>query len=377
MNEHVDTLNKLNSDSPINKKLQFVHATIQERYPSITRIAVALFDDKSRTLSTFIYSSDRPSPLYHYQARIDEVPSLKKLMENGATRVIDDMPRALASEKPSEHTRALLEGGFQSSYTFPMFTNGVFLGFIFFNATRPGFFEPAVLAELDMSAHLIALLIYNEHATVRTLIATVRSALLMTHSRDPETGSHLERMARYSRMIAQALAERHNLSDEYIEHIYLFAPIHDVGKLKVPDRILKKAGKLDPREMQQMRQHARYGRELIEALLENYQLEGVGYVSMLKNIPLYHHEKLNGEGYPEGLAGEAIPLEARIIAVADIFDALTSRRPYKDAWSNEEAIAELRRLAGVQLDEECVEALVGQRREIEEVQHLFKENDFG
>ena len=377
MELHADTLQKLSSDSPINTKLQFIHGTVQERYPAITRIAIALYDEDTDQLSTFTYSSHKPSPLYHYKAALASVPSLDILKQTGATRVIQDMQQELASAAMPEHTAAILGDGFQASYTFPMVVSGRFLGFIFFNATEKQYFDDAVLSELDMSAHLITLLIYNEHATVRTLIATVRSALLMTHSRDPETGSHLERMARYARMIARALADSHGLSDEYIEHIYLFAPLHDIGKIKVPDRILRKPDALTDDEFREMKDHAQYGRDLIEGLLSNYGLEGLGYISMLKNIPLYHHEKLDGKGYPEGLKGDAIPLEARIVSVADIFDALTSKRPYKEAWSNERAADELRRMAGKQLDADCVEALLSQMEEIELVQARFCENPFG
>ena len=215
-------------------------------------------------------------------------------------------------------------------------------------------FEERLLTELDVIAQMITLLIYNERNNVRVLLATIKSALDFSHSRDPETGGHLERMSRYAQLIAQALAPAHGLDDQYVEHIYLFAPLHDLGKLSIPDRILMKEGPLSETELEVMRTHAEEGRNLIDKLLLNYGLNGVTHVEMLRNIALHHHEALDGTGYPDRLVGSAIPLEARIVAVADVFDALTSRRPYKDAWSNHRAFEELRNLAGVKLDPECV-----------------------
>jgi HD-GYP domain-containing protein (c-di-GMP phosphodiesterase class II) len=150
-----------------------------------------------------------------------------------------------------------------------------------------------------------------------------------------------------------------------------------LGKIKVPDRILLKPDKLTKEEFSIMKSHPQDGRDLIDSLLENYGLNGIGHVDMLRNIANYHHEFIDGTGYPEGLKGENIPIEARIVTVADIFDALTSERPYKEAWSNKAAFSKLREMAGSQLDPQCVEALLSNVDEIEAIQRSFVENDYG
>jgi HD-GYP domain-containing protein (c-di-GMP phosphodiesterase class II) len=112
-------------------------------------------------------------------------------------------------------------------------------------------------------------------------------------------------------------------------------------------------------------------------MLEHFGIERIAHNEILRNIAQYHHEKLDGMGYPEGLQGEAIPIEARIVAVADIFDALTSERPYKTAWSNERAFALLQEMAGKTLDADCVNALLGQQEQIEAIQQCFQEDIYG
>jgi len=209
------------------------------------------------------------------------------------------------------------------------------------------------------------------------LTAAVKTSGSITNVRDPETGSHLDRMSRYCRLIARTLADEHDLDDDYIEHVFMFAPLHDIGKIGIPDNILLKPGKLNHDEENIMRNHARLGREMIDNMIRNFKLEAVQHIDVLRNIAEFHHEAVNGTGYPKGLKGEEIPFEARIVAVADVFDALTSRRVYKNAWSNDDAFTALRELADSNLDRDCVEALISNRDTIEQIQQQFQENMFG
>jgi HD-GYP domain-containing protein (c-di-GMP phosphodiesterase class II) len=184
-------------------------------------------------------------------------------------------------------------------------------------------------------------------------------------------------MSRYARLIAKRLAGRHRLDDSYIEHVFMFSPLHDIGKIAIPDRVLLKRGDLDSDERAIMDSHSVRGREMIDNMLANFALGGLHYIDILRNIAEYHHEAVDGSGYPAGLKDQAIPLEARICSVADVFDALTSERPYKPAWSNDEAFAYLASVAGEKLDRECVQALLDQRDEVERIQRQFVENPLG
>ena len=165
--------------------------------------------------------------------------------------------------------------------------------------------------------------------------------------RDSETGNHIFRMARYSRLIANVIG----LPSEEAETIELAAPLHDIGKIGIPDNILLKPGRLTDNEFREMRAHPQIGYEILKDSPSRYLRMGA-------LIALGHHEKFDGSGYPLGLVGDHIPLPARIVAVADVFDALTSVRPYKAAWTAHQAFDYLRSQSGSHLDPALVNAFL-------------------
>ncbi len=375
MKEHNDVLVELNKHNSLQEKLIATHKSISELFPFIARIAIAIYDPETGILKTYLHSSGNDNPLNHYQTLIDEAPSLKKMLDSGLPRVINNM---LTFEGGNHvHTIRIGRQGYAASYTMPMFDNGIFFGFIFFNSNKKNVFLENVLRQVDIYGHLISLMVINELSSIRTLAAAVKTAGNISHIRDPETGSHLDRMSRYSRLIANTIATKYKLDDDYIEHVFMFSPLHDIGKIGIPDNILLKPDRLSDLEKSVMSTHAYVGRKMIDELLENFGLENIEHMDMLRNIAEFHHESVNGAGYPLGIKGDKIPLEARIVAVADVFDALTSTRPYKKAWSNKKAIQELNKLAGEKLDQECVEALIQNMEEVEQIQKQFNENIFG
>ncbi|MGE0358457.1 MAG: HD-GYP domain-containing protein [Burkholderiales bacterium] len=372
---HHDALHALNADGPLRARIREIHWAVRSFMPFVERIAVAIYDPKTTLLKTFVHSSDGDDPLAHYQAPIGEVPSLQRLLDEGHPRVIQHM--LTFEDAHSEHAKRLGRAGYAASYTMPIFTNGAFLGFVFFNSRAADVFTETALAQLDIFGHLVALLVIQELAAVRTLSAALESARHMVNARDAETGSHLDRMSRYARLIARALADRHGLDDEWIERLQAYAPLHDIGKIGIPDAILLKPGGLTGAEMDVMRSHSNRGQAILDDLLTNFGLDSLADTELVRNITLHHHERVDGSGYPHGLAGDAIPLEARIVAAADVFDALTSRRPYKEAYGNEAALSMLQGIAGKHLDAECVKALVDNRDEIERIQARFREDPIG
>lgn len=375
MTTHNDALKGLNERASLKEKLIAAHQSICEVFPFIARIAITIYDPETDILKTYLHSSGEDNPLDNYQAILDDTPSLKAILEEGLPRVINNM--LTFEEGQHEHTTRIGRQGYAASYTLPMFNEGRFFGFMFFNANEKDVFTENVLRQIDVYSHMISLMVINELASIKNLTAAVKTTGRITHIRDPETGSHLDRMSRYSRLIATVLAEKYNLDDTYIEHIFMFSPLHDIGKIGIPDSILLKPGELDKDERSIMNSHSLKGREMIDELLENFGFENVDYMAVLRNIAEFHHEAINGSGYPSGIKGEDIPLEARIVAVADIFDALTSKRPYKEAWDNDKAIATLKNMMGEKLDEDCVNALIDNMDKVEEIQQQFGESAYG
>lgn len=180
--------------------------------------------------------------------------------------------------------------------------------------------------------------------------------------RDPETGAHILRMAHYSQLVAAHIG----LSAEEQATILNAAPMHDIGKLGTPDHILLKPGKLTPEEMSIMKEHAMIGYSILKDA-DSPVLQAAALIART------HHEKFDGSGYPDGLRGEAIPLYGRIVAVADVFDALTSERPYKKAWSLESAADLLREGRGAHFDPRCVDALLDQWPQVLAIRERYRD----
>jgi HD-GYP domain-containing protein (c-di-GMP phosphodiesterase class II) len=373
MDVHEHALGELNKNIPLSQKLSFIHDVLRKQVPSVDRVSVAVYDPKTDLLKTFIHSSDDTDPLSNYQALLGEVESLKEIAHSGKARVVNDL--AALYRGNNEHTRKITQQGYGSSFTLPMYLNGVFFGFVFFNSYERNAFSGGALSSLELYGHLISLTVINELTIIHTMLAAVRTARDMTAHRDVETGAHLDRMSRYARFIAKELAPKYGFTDEYIEHLFLFAPLHDIGKISIPDSILHKQGPLTPEESEIMKRHTQKGREIIDSMLSEFGLNSLPYVEVLRNITEYHHEKIDASGYPHGLRDGAIPIEARIIAVADMFDALTSRRPYKHAWTNNEAFSLLRALGGTKLDTDCINALINQAAKVEKIQAQFTGDD--
>ena len=375
MTEHYDALEELNKHIPLREKLIATHKSVSEIFPFIVRIAIAIYDPETSVLKTYLHSSGDDNPLDHFQTYLDDAPSLKAILKKGLPRVANNL--LTFEDGQHEYTKRIGRQGYAASYTLPMFNNGVFFGFLFFNSDKKDVFDENVLRQIDVYSHMISLMVMNELTSIHTLTAVVKATGSITHVRDPETGSHLDRMSRYSRLIATSLADKYHLDDDYIEHIFMFSPLHDIGKIGIPDNILLKPDKLNDKEYAIMKTHTNKGREMIDGLLENFGLENIEHLDMLRNIAEFHHEAINGNGYPSGIKGDEIPIEARIVAVADVFDALTSKRPYKEAWKNKRAIQLLIELAGETLDQDCVNALINNLDQIEEIQKQFNQNMYG
>lgn len=180
--------------------------------------------------------------------------------------------------------------------------------------------------------------------------------------RDEGTGNHVLRMACYSRLIAEAVG----MSDEECDVVEKAAPMHDIGKIGIPDSVLRSPNKLTGTDWELMKSHVRIGYEILRDSPSTYLKTGA-------IVALRHHERFNGEGYPDGLKEEEIPLIARIVAVADVYDALVTERPYKRAWSMQDAVKYLTSQKGQHFDPRCVDAFIGQLDQVAQIQEQYRD----
>jgi HD-GYP domain-containing protein (c-di-GMP phosphodiesterase class II) len=198
----------------------------------------------------------------------------------------------------------------------------------------------------------------------------------MVENRDSDTGAHVQKTAAYVKIIAEGLKRKgyytEKLTPRFMSDVVRSAPLHDVGKITVSDKILNKPGRFEGNEYEIMQSHTTEGRKIIERAIAT--VDGSTYLKEARNMAGYHHERWDGTGYPEGLHGEAIPLSARIMAVADVFDALTSKRVYKPAFPLDEALKIIQEGSGTQFDPKCVEVLMDSLPEVKVVLKKYNQN---
>lgn len=214
-------------------------------------------------------------------------------------------------------------------------------------------------AELQEALAALKLLNSKLEDSHREIVERLSSA---AEFKDPETAAHIQRISHYSGVMAQALG----MSEEQVNLIIQASPMHDIGKIGVPDHILLKPGKLTLEEFEKMKEHTLIGYKILNG-------SDSPLLKLASEIAISHHEKYDGSGYPYGLSGEAIPLSGRIVAVVDVFDALTSRRPYKDPYPNEKAYEIIRRGSGTHFDPQIVQLFFDSLPEIIRIQNQYQE----
>lgn len=368
------------STGTLNDQLADLHQRLRVSAPEIDRISFALYDDENDHLKTYADSTFHGFELMHYEFPLSELPALKICSETGESRYLGDIPNQLNAKYP--HTKWLIEQGYRSSLAVPVFLgNSVFqekkfIGFIFLNSCQQHLFDESVAGSLKPFLDIIRFIITSEYDLVHSLLDS--ASLVHSQSREhwQESSEHRERICRYAKVIALEVAHIYQLDDEIIENITQFSKCHDIGKLSVPASLLTKSGSLINEERDQLQDHVEKGVEIINQIIDEMGSPDHPCVAILKEIVAYHHEFLDGSGYPYGLTQEDIPVSARIITVANVFDALTSHRPYKQAWSVPFALLELEKMvASGKLDKHCVNGLRYHQEYLKRVIEAYPEPD--
>lgn len=386
VNEVFDKFNKLislieniNENNSFNEILTYIYESFSTFIP-YTYIGIALItDDKKQLKASYGISSKKlpglPENLLGHTALIAET-SLGEVIETGVPRVINDLEEYTSKRPFKTYNEIILNAGIKASITLPLKFNNKPIGIIFFSSDKKNVYKDEHTNFLKTITNSIAISFQNNIFINELLYSSILALAKLAESRDEDTGDHLQRMKMYSRSIAQFLYEDSNYKDqittEFIDNIEKFSPLHDIGKVGIADAILLKPAKLTPEEFEIMKQHAVYGGQVLRAADENMIKNGVSLFKFGIEIAEGHHEKWNGTGYPSGKKCEEIPLCARIVAVADVFDALTSRRPYKEPFSIETAYDIIDKDSGKHFDPEIVRVFEKNRKRIVNLYHSFQ-----
>ena len=354
----------------ISQEVDLMYEQLKESMPSLCRMAVALYEKESDVLHAFLKSPPSSTELTHYSELLSNVPSLLAVAESYEPRIINN---TLASNSKAFHTQMLINSGVKSSFTVPLYLGDDLLGFVFFDASQESYFSEKIVGQLSIYTRLIEALLVMDILPVKTLMGMVNTAKRLTGYKDPETGKHIGRVAAYVELIATELSLELDLSDEYIEYLWLYAPLHDIGKIAISDDVLLKSGALNKEEFAEMKGHVTQGIAMIEQIVNDFDFGNLHHINLLKNMIAYHHERWDGKGYPRGVKGDDIPLEGRIMAVADVFDALSSSRVYREAFTLENTFEYIAAHAERRFDPMCVNAFLRQKDKVVEIYARFKE----
>lgn len=356
INEIISMLNRGKDTGDIFQKLTMT----MKKVINFNRLALSLIDDNEDKIITKLVHSDRPILL----GEGEKVPlldsSLKDSVDSKKVILINDLNDYLTEHKESRNAKLLVDEGMNSSLVLPLIIKDRTRGFLIFASVESDFFgeehlsflesvvgqisfsieRGELLGELEMhTRNLEELVKVRTHEVLKIQKTTIFALSSLAEARDLDTGEHLERMRKYSILLAQISkysGKEKAISNQYLRDLYDSSILHDIGKVGIPDNILLKPGPLTEDEFSLMKKHTNIGYNSLRHASKD--LGNNTFLKMAMDITLYHHECWDGSGYPEGLIKENIPLAARIVAIGDVYDALTSVRPYKSAYTHEESI---------------------------------------
>jgi len=304
-----------------------------------------------------------------------ETTSLKKHLHNHKGLYNNDITKTLRENPESVSLRLIASEGIKSNMTIPLVSNNVVFGFVFLSSKKKNNFTEEHLRFASKIIYEIKGSLNRSYLLKVVLSKMTTTFAKLVDRKDNETGDHILRMVRYSTIVAEGIRKMqlssHPMDRRMILEIERHASVHDIGKVGIPDDILKKPGKLTSEEWEIMKTHVTIGGEIFSELRSDFGMFESDFYKVAEQIVKFHHEKFDGSGYPYKLRGEEIPLVARIVAIADVFDALTSERVYKKAFTFDKAMEIIEESKGHHFDPVVVDAFC---QEIGEIRKVYDQN---
>lgn len=400
-NRYVDQLTQINQvismlNSGKNTEEIFNSLNVElKKFIPFNRLTLSTIEPQNNLLVTKLVSSDREVLLKSNdmvsmsESSLNDVAETKKFLNIGNIKeYYDKNPRSI-------NARRLIEEGMNSSLVLPLIVNNQVRGFLIFASVKENAFKQehitfleSIVGQISLSVQRAELLYEIEQHTknlenlvemrtneiVKTRQTTIFALSRLAETRDPETGEHLERIRNYSVLMAQILkyiGSHSEITGQYLRDLYDSSILHDIGKVGIPDGILLKEAFLTPGEFEIMKRHTVIGYDALKSASK--ELGDNSFLKMGMDITMYHHERWDGKGYPQGLKEKEIPLSARIVSISDVYDALTSRRPYKEAYSHEKSI-EIMQAEAHRFDPELFKIFIDNAGEFNKIRLKYNDN---
>ena len=361
-----DALSNTSFSATLNHQLADIHYQIRAHIPNVDRLSFALYDRDTDILKTYADSAANGTELSQHSAYLKNLPTLQSCAKTGERRVVNNIEQQFSSH--THHTKWLLGRGYHSSLAVPVYSQHHFIGILFIDSHLEDFFTEVIVSALNEYIDTLLISIISEYELVHALLDSTRNHHLSSPRHWSAGAAHRERIWRMTQIIAKDVANAFELSDEDIENITQFSRYHDIGKLSIPYNVLSSTEELTPAQRRLIDEHIEHGVQFVEQIIEQLNHPNHHCVNLLREIVAYHHEYLDGSGYPYHLHGNDIPPSARIIAVANIFDALTCHHPHKQGCSTIYALLELEKMVNQgKLDWHCVNALREHQDELDDI----------
>jgi len=387
-----DIIGFLNKGVSFEQIFDIIASRMKKAIP-FNRLAIALINDAGQIETKLVSSDSTPLISVGFTFPLDD-SSLKIVSETKKYFIIDDLEDYYTEHHSSERTKLLLQEGMRSSMVIPLVIANRLKGFLFFASIHKNAFTAEhikfaetigghIVFSLQRSELLHQLDDYNKkleqivkmrtHQLLKTQKATIFALSSLAELRDPETGYHLERIRGYCMLLAQIAkysGATLEINNQFLRDLYDSSILHDIGKVGIPDSILLKPGKLTPEEFNIIKTHTTIGYNALKRASE--EMGHDSFLNMAMDVTLYHHETWDGSGYPHGLYGDEIPLSARIVTIADVYDALTTVRPYKAAFDHQKAITIMKEEAH-RYDPKLFELFLQNADDFDEIRKKYQE----
>lgn len=365
----------INTGGSIEDSLDYAYKSFKEFIP-YNRVGLAMLD-MNDTVYSFAVKAD-------YKLKLDtgfslelSNTSLNKIVNSNKPRIINDYKEYLKENPNSSTAKLLVSEGVRSSISYPLMANNIVIGIFFFSSKQPNAYTEDYLEHARLIANNISIAIEKFLIVDDLILSSITGFAKLVEAKDSDTGLHIERMQNYSRIIAKGLSNlkkyKNVISYKYVDDIYKFSPLHDIGKVGIADGILLKPGKLTHQEFEVMKTHTVIGGDVLKKAYSKSNKSDRHYFDIGIEIALGHHERYDGKGYPYGLSGDNIPLSARIVMAADVLDALTSKRAYKEAIDIDTSINMMVDESGKMFDPDIISILLEYKSDILDIYYKFHE----